>query len=458
MKTNAFLALILLALTLLLPMSYAGLEDTTAISVTLLNQDPDPAIAGDIVEVRIGVANLGGKVADNFVLEFSPSYPFELVPGESAIQKIGTLNAYQGGQTMKIAKYRTKVDKDTIAGSYELKINYYREGLGGVVQKSLPVDVRNKESAQIIHIDKTLLVPGKQESLIFTINNVGNAPLRDLTFSWVNDDKIILPVGSDNTRYIKYIDVGGSVELEYRVIADTNAVLGLYQLDLQLTYAQSGDSSAKQISTIAGVYVGGGTDFDVAFSDSSGGSTSFSVANVGSTPANSVSVIIPEQRGWRVTGSNSAMIGNLNKGDYTVASFNLQPSTGNMTSGNNMNFQNRNPAALNSTQGGLVQRSANGSTGALLIQIAYTDTMGERHIVEKEVRVGAQSAADISGRMVMQGRQMNTQNTGFFSQYGTYIAAISILAAGFVLYQKYKKRKLIDPGFTINQFLGRKKK
>ena len=60
----------------------------------------------------------------------------------------------------------------------------------------------------MIHIDKTTIVPGKQSSLKFTVNNVGSAPLRDLTFNWINDDDIILPVGSDNTKYIKYVDIG----------------------------------------------------------------------------------------------------------------------------------------------------------------------------------------------------------------------------------------------------------
>ena len=72
------------------------------------------------------------------------------------------------------------------------------------------------------------------------------------------------------------------------------------------------------------MYVGGETDFDVAFSGSANGQTSFSVSNIGSVGASSVTVNIPKQLGWRVSGSDSAIIGNLDKGDYTIASFNLQ--------------------------------------------------------------------------------------------------------------------------------------
>jgi len=76
-----------------------------------------------------------------------------------------------------------------------------------MTQKSLYINVKSRQSAEVIHIDKSTLVPGKESGLKFTINNVGNAPLRDLTFYWENTDNIILPVGSDNTRYIRYIEI-----------------------------------------------------------------------------------------------------------------------------------------------------------------------------------------------------------------------------------------------------------
>jgi len=86
------------------------------------------------------------------------------------------------------------------------------------------------------------------------------------------------------------------------VIADTNADAGLYKLDLQLSYEDSVSGTEEEISTSAGIYVGGGTDFDIAYSESSGSDMSFTVANIGSNPAFSVSVVIPQQTGWTVTG------------------------------------------------------------------------------------------------------------------------------------------------------------
>jgi hypothetical protein len=361
-----------------------------------------------------------------------------LVPDESAVQNIGTIKSYQKDNYMKIITYKIKVDSDASAGSYNLTVKYYEQGDSLITEKSITIDVKNKKMAEIIHIDKTNLVPGKQTSLKFTINNVGNAPLRYLTFYWVNEDKVILPVGSDNTKYIESLDIGESVELDYQVIADSNADPGLYELKLYLSYDDPITYEEKEISTIAGVNVGGETDFDVALSDSSGSETSFSVANIGSNPAYSVSVIVPQQNGWQVSGSNSVIIGNLNKGDYTVASFNLI-STQQMTDLPDQNLKKVDVQEITR------QRPTIQGSNGLMIQIAYTDTIGERKVIEKEVAIN--SPQDIGSEMPSGKTGRIQQNA--FETYKWYIFGFIILITGLVLYSKYRRRKLIDPQFKI---------
>jgi hypothetical protein len=410
-----------------------------SISVSLVNQDPDPALAGEIVEVRVGVENVGDNPINDLIVEFVPSYPFDVLSGEASLQKLGTIQATGGSssQNLKIIKFKIRVDKDAIAGNYELKLKYYAEGAVAETQATLSVEVQNRDNAEIIHIDKSVLVPGAEDTLRFTINNVGNSPLRDLTFYWENSDNSILPVGSDNTKYIKYIDVGESAVLEYKVIADTNAEPGLYKLDLYLTYDDPVRNGTKTVTTIAGVYVGGGTDFDVAFSQSASGQMSFTVANIGSNPAYSVSVIVPDQQGWRVSGSSTVIIGNLNKGDYTVATFALSNMAQNRTGIQTM------PRTQNQSeqfQQGQFQRSMNASGDKVRMQIAYTDTRGQRLVVEKEVKVssdaGGTAAAAFAGRRTAQ------QNV--FSRYKWYFIAFVVVMIGFFVYYKIRRKRILD--------------
>ncbi|MFH1848573.1 MAG: COG1361 S-layer family protein [archaeon] len=450
-KTFTLLILVLAITGMFSGLAHADASDTAVVLISLVNQDPDPAIAGDIVDVRIGIENTGGVAAENVMLEFVPQYPFTAVAGESNVKTVGTLRAYQDDVDMKIVKFKARVDRDAAAGEYDLKLKRYEQGKDGFgAVRSIPIEVKSRESAEVIHIDKTTLVPGKQTSLKFSIYNVGNAPLRELTFSWVNEDKIVLPVGSDNTKYVKYIAIGEQADLEYQVVADSNADAGLYELALQLTYDDPISGTDKELNTIAGIYVGGGTDFDVAFSESSSGTTSFTIANIGSNPSFSVSVIVPEQSGWRVTGSNSMIIGNLNTGDYTVASFALQSAQTRQMA----------PSQKNATdkEGSLAQRTNMQTSNTLKIQIAYTDTMGKREVVEKEIGMNPQNivgAATDSGATGTQPGMANFRGRGvvvqqsFFSVYRWYIASLAVLAVAGFVYWKYRKQKLLDHDFRF---------
>ncbi|NTV23661.1 MAG: hypothetical protein HGA85_04775 [Nanoarchaeota archaeon] len=441
----------LFAILCLLQLVSAATDNTKSLQVTLVSQTPDPATAGQNVELRFMAENLGGADINGIKIDFVPTFPFTKIAGEEYTKTISVLPGYYQGSNAMIFKFTAAVDRGAVEGTNQAKLNLAYDDIS--YSNYFDVDVSGQKFAQIIFIDKAVLIPGRLDTLKFTIKNVGSAPLKDLTFSWVNDDKIILPVGSDNTKYIKYIDVDESEDIEYQVIADTGADAGIYELALTLAYDDQLTGTEVTSETIAGVYVGGGTDFDIAFSESTTDSVSFTVANVGSNPATSVSVIVPQQQGWAVSGSNSAIIGNLNTGDYTVASFSLkQDSTG--------------MAQRNMTRQSNLTRAA-AQQNALRIQIAYTDTMGKRDTLEKTVAMSAQSDASqaqgIAGTATGTGysdfRRMRQES--FIEKYQNYIIGVGIillLAAILVMRARYRKLKLIDPEAKFSDIFRKKSK
>src|SRR3989338_4155126 len=415
MKKTILLLIIFLAAVFA---AHAVENEPSITKVTLLNQNPDPARAGEILELRLRVENTGGGVVENLEMEVLHNYPFTVADGQ-ALQNLGTLYAYQTNKNYVNAQYRLKVDKDAVKGQHELKVRY-RQNNEPWVTVSFNIDVTSKEFAQIIYVDKAKIEPGKETEMKFTITNIGNAPLQNMVFSWSEADGVILPVFSDDTKYIKYLDVGDSIELKYTVIADVNAQPGLYQLDLNLKYESLTNTTSTVIKTKAGVFVGGETDFDVAFSQSSQGQTSLSVANTGNNPAQSVSVRIPEQPNFRVAGSNSAIIGNLDKGDYTVVSFQIIQSTGNFTGASRQRQSSQNSQAPN------LQNLASARNNNLRVTIDYTDTTGERRSIEKNVEIqfrpdaASQTSANVGA---------NSQ-TSIFSSWIFYIVLIAVAGAG----------------------------
>ena len=84
-------------------------------------------------------------------------------------------------------------------------------------------------------ISKANIDIAKEEPLEFIITNTGTSPLKNMVFSWNDPKGVILPVYSDNTKYIKYLEAGQSVTVAYSVMADVNANPGLYTLDVNLS-------------------------------------------------------------------------------------------------------------------------------------------------------------------------------------------------------------------------------
>ncbi len=251
-----------------------------------------------------------------------------------------------------------------------------------------------------------------------------------MVVSWKDPKGVILPVYSDNTKYIKYLEAGDSVTVSYSVMADVNADPGLYTLNVDLSY-ENYDSKDESIQTTAGLFVGGATDFDVSFSESSQGEVSLSVANVGNNIAYAVKVSVPEQDGYKVSGSSSTIVGNLEKGDYTIASFNVSSM---QAQGENAGTRPGAPAgSAKASDASENTTSASMNGNPLKVQIEYTDAKGERITADKEVKLEM-----TSGNMNASGGKGRSAGS---SSYLLYIVLI-VLAGGIFVYRKKIQEKI----------------
>lgn len=347
-KFISFTFMILLSLLLCSGTSLAESTINTSsldkgLSVDLLNQDPDPVNPGDVLEVRISIENTGYDDIENCFVEIKPEYPFKALSGEKLVESIGTLGKRSEDDRRKVLKFKVGVENDINEGSYPLKVYLYSTDKKKKISltKELSIDIDSESNAEIEYISVEKLIPGEKTKLTFGIRNAGNSPLKNSMFSWESTNDVILPVGSSNVKHINLIDVGETANVSFEVLTNVNTKPGLYKLDMTLTYddieelqtiTEAGyveNEKRKTIESKAGIYIGGTTDFDIAFMEQSPtGAYTFSVSNIGNNGANSVKVSVPLQENWTVTdGSNSVVLGNLAKGDYTIADFNLEPAT-----------------------------------------------------------------------------------------------------------------------------------
>jgi len=442
MNKFSFLTVLLLSTALMClgggtALGASGLIDSSSVQIDLTNQNPDSARPGEPVELTLSVQNIGNKDLKDITVTITPKYPFGQVSGEALQKSISYLNARQEDNDAGVLKFKLITDANVPEGTYDIDITTTAKESGSsntiTTTKTIGVEVRGKEYAQIVTINKASIDVGKEESLEFLVTNTGNSPLKNMVISWKDSKGVILPVYSDNTKYVKYLEPNQSVTVAYSVMADINANPGLYTLDVNLNF-EDYESENKTIQTTAGLFVGGATDFDVSFSESSQGEVSLSVANVGNNIAYAVKVSVPEQEGYKVSGSSSTIVGNLEKGDYTIASFSVAST---QAAGGNAGVPPEAPAGnvkANAARDNVTSTSMNANP--LKVQIEYTDAKGERMTVDKEVKLDM-----TSGNTTAQGTAGGLRRSSGISSYLLYIVVI-IFAGGIFVYRNKIQEKL----------------
>jgi hypothetical protein len=430
-----FICLILLSQSLFCEPSLAESNLTSldkGLSIDLLNQDPDPVKPGDILEISLSVENTGYNDVEDCVIEVKPEYPFRALTGEKLVTDIGTLGKRSEDDRRKVVKFKLGIENDVNEGQYPLKVQLYTTGDEDIaaITRELNIDIDSESNAEIEYISVEKLVPGTKTDLVFGIKNVGNSPLKNAMFSWECTNDVILPVGSSNVKHINLIDVGDTANVSFEVLTNVNTKPGLYKLDLVLTYddieelktiTEAGtveNQKRKQINSKAGIYIGGTTDFDIAFMEKSPtGAYTFSISNIGNNGANSVKVSVPVQANWTVTdGSNSVILGNLQKGDYTIADFNLEPES-------------------------------TGEDLPIRFEITYTSSDGLRQVHEKILPLYALPADSQAGS------KSSEESGGLSSGSSIFLFLILVGAGGFLFYKKRQKlkEKVDETGSGIDQ-------
>lgn len=223
----------------------------------------------------------------------------------------------------------------------------------------------------------------------------------------------------DNEDPIREYDNTGSREvvMHYKVRVADDAVEGENILKLMYTTQRYGSSASIkefpiQVSDVQ-------TDFDLVIQESSGTDVSIAIANIGKNTANSLIIRIPEQESYKVSGTNGQMVGNLDSGDYTITSFSL-------------------------TQ---VKRGSDSSP--LRVQLDYTDSIGERRSLVKEVQFISTSPVNVSmngnGQIPSgnfpRGNFPQQQSSSVFTSIWFWLIIVALAGAGYWYYRKVKLNK-----------------
>lgn len=392
MKKYIFMLVLLLVLGTSVNATYQESEYYYLLGTTDAAFLPETIFANDIVTMAIDVENRGVyySISDlNATIDLGNEFtPIDINPFIELIRQEST----------KTIIFKFKVNDNVVPGYYPVTVTFNYVGDGyprfGETEKrkevrTFYVPITKSEKKLDITVTPGVVSPGSKETLKFTVTNLTNQPISNISFSWREKNDLVLPLGSDNKRFISFIGPRESKSIEYLVTADPNIITGIYPLTA-ITTLQDSTGLISQESTL-GLIVGGTTDFEISV-DLSETLFSVNIANIGTNNAESVVIKLVSNE---ITAKNKTeIIGNLNRGDYTIASFEI----------------------------------TNVNTDKTNLEINYTDTTGERQVITKTILLSKNSTEN-SNELKKGNKQSPFPTTEL-------IILIGLLLTGTIVYKK----------------------
>ncbi|MBI4448099.1 hypothetical protein HY643_03905 [Candidatus Woesearchaeota archaeon] len=221
----------------------------------------------------------------------------------------------------------------------------------------------------LINQDPYPAIPGEYVDVLFQVSGVQTPSCEGARFEMMPS----YPFSVDGNSTVKVLEGSTYVAdhkndwmIPYKLRVDKDALKGYPEI--KVMYSPNMWEADSRITKFFNISVEDArTNFDAVIQEVSGSDVSIAIANIGKYTANAVVVRVPQQESFVAVGTDGQMIGNLESGDYTITSFSIAKKG--------------------------TQRSS-----TLKFDIYYTDSIGERRIINLERSLGiADSSTGLIG-------------------------------------------------------------
>jgi hypothetical protein len=259
LKRGFIMKRIILILILIFATFTIAYPSTPSINVYLLSQDPDPVEAGEIIELRFKVENVGVEATEDTILTFVPEYPFTLY-GDSAEKNVGKLRTSMSGADAAIIKYKVKVDENAIEGKFPLNLNVKTGSQIVKYDEDFYVNIQTRNA--ILDIDSIttspeIIAPGENGEITVKIKNRADTLIRDIkvNIDLTSEELPFAPYQSSSERRVSQLQQGLHRELTFPIIVSSEASAGIYKVPLEFYYNDR-QGTAYSTSDIVTILIG----------------------------------------------------------------------------------------------------------------------------------------------------------------------------------------------------------
>jgi hypothetical protein len=218
---------VILLLMLLLSTSFVFAESACSLDITLLNQDPYPAVPGDYVKLVFQIDGTDDPACNDITFTLPSEYPVEFNPGETGIRTFKKVDYIRDYGSNILIPYEVRINKDAINGANPIDILIQSKG-GAKVSKTFNIeveDVRADFETYISNFDYTT------NELTLGILNIEQSDIEALVVKIPKQDNVII-------KGANQMIVGDLDSNEYTT-ADFEAMPSNGEITLELTYSDT---------------------------------------------------------------------------------------------------------------------------------------------------------------------------------------------------------------------------
>ncbi len=214
------------------------------IQANFMSQDPDPADAGNYVDLRWQIVNTMSTPAD-LKFHLDAEYPFLFDAGDSPDHDLGVSAGTNDNQVFYVLHYKLRVADNAIKGTYNVTLNW--DTGQGWTKKDFPVYIDPKRAdfvvGALVTSPEKLIADTQEAMLSVNIDNIGKGNAENVKV------KLIAPAGFKPTysysdeASLGIIETGGSKTADFYVDTDENLTEGDYSAKLEITYRDVNDEA-----------------------------------------------------------------------------------------------------------------------------------------------------------------------------------------------------------------------
>ncbi len=123
MKRGVLTVLSILVFGFLSMISFASASGMACkLGISLINQDPYPAVQGDYVKLVFQVTGVDGSNCNDITFNLLPDYPIKFNPGESGMRTFSRVNYIKDYKSNLLIPYKVRIDKNALDGTTPVEV------------------------------------------------------------------------------------------------------------------------------------------------------------------------------------------------------------------------------------------------------------------------------------------------------------------------------------------------